>query len=238
MGSRPSLGSRHATPGGASHEPPRRGLGGPRLPGRTGATVPTPRASRREGAARGSDRAAVDVRGDVEQRGGEQTPLDQQERDEQPPESTIAVKEGVDRPELVVDRSDAQEWRQVGVGMEVLLEGVQAHRHQFRCRRHVGRRVDDSTWRTDPVLRASKLARCGVATTDTVHEDGVRFLEQWEAQRQASLGVEDEVGGPDVVATSRTSSRLDLRTAPPRRAQAPTRSPGSLRSGWRVPPRV
>ena len=104
----------------------------------------------------------------------------QEQRDQQPPDTAVAIQVGVDGFELNVQESGAHEGRQGGVvGVQVLLETRQHITEQVRRRRDIERVARSRP--ADPVLAASNLARPLVGAA---HETLMGVAEQPHRERQ------------------------------------------------------
>ena len=124
--------------------------------------------------------------------------LIKQERDQQTTDSSIAVKEGMNRFELSM--------RQAALGstLEVTRHGetfqlVERPLHFRHRRRHDGRRSKISTCGSDPLLSSSKLSWVPVSTSDTVKKLRVNFSNQAQTQRQCVEALDSIVHRADVI---------------------------------------
>ncbi len=114
--------------------------------------------------------------------------MHQEQHDEQPAESAVAVEERVDRLELVLDqRSLHQRW-QLGLLVHEALEVAEQVAQLVRWRRHERRRLDRGAGCPDPVLGGSHLSGLTFTTPDPCQDRGVQLSEQ--------AGADGQVGQP------------------------------------------
>ncbi len=125
-----------------------------------------------------------------------ETALGQEQRDEQPADAAVAVDERVDRLELVVHERRLHEHRGMLL-VEKPLPRVQALIHLLDRGRNECRLVEGAARRSDPVLRAAKLARRRVRTAP--HQDAVHLSAEAKTQRKGRKHLEPVVDGRDVV---------------------------------------
>jgi hypothetical protein len=92
---------------------------------------------------------SLEVGAEIKQRGAQAPADDQEEHEQQPPESAVAVEERMDRLELRVNQADFQQ-RRNAVRMQVLLESCKGRHHLMHGRRHERRRGDRRP--SDPIL--------------------------------------------------------------------------------------
>jgi hypothetical protein len=102
---------------------------------------------------------ALEVGAEVQERLGEQVALDEHERDEELPYAALAVEEGVDGLDLVVDQGGVHQRREPGILVDVPLQRVQSRGDLPWRWGDVGSLSYFRTRRADPVLYAAKLAR-------------------------------------------------------------------------------
>src|SRR5215212_1716316 len=100
----------------------------------------------------------LEVGAQVKERVGEQVALDEHEGDEQAPYAAVAVEEGMDSLELVVDEGDVQQRRQLGVPVYVELQLAQGGRDLRRRRGDVGGFFQACSGRANPVQYPAELS--------------------------------------------------------------------------------
>jgi hypothetical protein len=124
----------------------------------------------------------------------------QQQRDEDATDAAVAVEEGMDRLELVVDERESDEQRKRTVRVQELLERIQ-------------RRLELVSWRwrdeaslrdllpvdADGVLLVPELTGAIVTTANSRQEDAMHVLDHAEAHRQRRELLEAVLEGADVV---------------------------------------
>jgi len=100
----------------------------------------------------------LEVVAEIEQRLPEDAALHEQERDQQPSDSSIAVQERMDGLELRVGKCCLDQYRCLVVRVEVALEAVERLVHVGNGRRDERSAADRGARWTDPVLRGTKLS--------------------------------------------------------------------------------
>src|SRR6266511_3198141 len=126
--------------------------------------------------------------------------VDEQERDQQPADASVAVHERMDRFELRVCDPDMYEHRQLPWVVEKTLEIVKCRLH-FRNRRRDERRVANvaCTGRPDEVLVTAELPRHLGGAPNTLHELGVDLADESLGERKAGQPLKAVVHRSDVV---------------------------------------
>ncbi len=139
----------------------------------------------------------LEERRQVQERLLKHAALDEVEDDEQPPQTTVAIKEWVDGLELVMHECAPNEQRQFGVLVQIPLKVVEGRPHQIRLRwnEHGVRR----TASTDPVRRATELPRGSFLTAHPAQEFSVHFSKQTIAQREFTQALQSKFEGAHVI---------------------------------------
>jgi len=88
----------------------------------------------------------------------EQPTMHEQERDQEPPHTTVAIDERVDGFELGVSEPDVDQDRQLVLLVEEALEVVESRMHLRERGRHEGRSFNGRVLRSDPVLMSAELS--------------------------------------------------------------------------------
>jgi hypothetical protein len=121
---------------------------------------------------------ALDEVREVEKRLGKAAALDQEERDQQPAHTAVAVQEGVDRLELLVHQGALDQLREVVTVVEETLPVGEAVHHGVGRRRHIGCGRRRAPGRTDPVLRAAELPGRGLVSPPPPHQPLVQLADE------------------------------------------------------------
>ena len=123
--------------------------------------------------------------------------MDEQKRDQETPDSAVAVEERVDRLELRVRQTGVDERRE-RLLVEKPLEVVQRHLHLRDRRRDESGLVQGRVLGPDPVLRAAELAREAVGATGPRKQLTMDLGDQAERERQVAQSSEPVVHRVDV----------------------------------------
>ena len=107
----------------------------------------------------------LEVMGEVEHRLLQDALLGEQEGDQQPPHPPVAIQKGMDGFELGMGQADANQGRQIVLGMEKLLQSAQRLWQLLRGWRHKRGRGQAAAAGTDPVLAAAQLTRSQPSAT-------------------------------------------------------------------------
>ena len=144
--------------------------------------------------------------------------MDEQEGDQQPADTAVAVEEWVDGLELRMCQAGVDECGQLLLVQEA-LEVVERLLHLVDRGRHERRLCQARVLRPDPVLRAAKLAGETVSTATAGQELTVDLADQAERERQLAKPIQAVVHRVDVAddlvdvlrqpAPSRTGLELD-----------------------------
>src|SRR3990172_11348957 len=110
----------------------------------------------------------VEVAAQVQPRMRKQTPMPQQQGDQQPSNAAVPIKERVDGLELVVDQPDTNQAWQLRRCMKVLLKLIEALVHVVDRRGNIGGVFQRAPGRTDPILTAPGLTRGSVLPSQTL----------------------------------------------------------------------
>ncbi len=120
----------------------------------------------------------------VEHRLMQDVSVGQQQRDQQPTDSSIAVQERVNRLELGVNEAAVDQHREIVPRMQKTLEVVERvphPPHRRRDERRVGKRHVAGT---DPIPRRAELPRLLVGTAHVAREFGVNLTNEPQRQRK------------------------------------------------------
>ena len=126
----------------------------------------------------------LEVTAQVHQRLPQQRPVLHECGDQQSPDASVAIQEGVDGFELGVDQRDPDQRRQVGVGgMDEALQVRQQTGHLLRRWRHEGGIARSRA--ANPVLRATQFAGQLAGTSRPIEQPPMGLAQQANAERQA-----------------------------------------------------
>jgi hypothetical protein len=134
----------------------------------------------------------LEVSAQVKERFGEQVALDEHDGDEQASYTAVAVEEGMDGFELVVDQGDVQEGWQPYVTVYVVLQRAQGDGDLCGRWGNVGGLVQSCSGRADPVLYAAELSGIALLPSCSLHENSVHLS-------QTTLGDRQLLQEPDAV---------------------------------------
>jgi hypothetical protein len=123
----------------------------------------------------------LEVGTDIQERLGEHSLLHEEEADEEAAKPAVAIQERVDRLELVMNQSAADEHGKARTLLvEELLPIGEGIHHLLWWRRHEGRILDRCSALTDPVLRPAELAGRLVGTGNAFHHPLVELTDEPE----------------------------------------------------------
>src|SRR5258708_30231185 len=124
--------------------------------------------------------------------------MDEQERDQEAPDPSVAVEVRVDALELGVGETgeDQKRWR--GLGVEELLECVESLLHLGNRWRDERRLFQGGTFRSNPVLGAAELAGCRTLAAAAPQQFGVDLTDQSKRERKLMQPGKAVVHGSDV----------------------------------------
>src|SRR6266498_1531461 len=120
----------------------------------------------------------LEERAEIEQRLLEELLRLQQERDEQPADAAVAVEKRMDRLELIVNERQADQRREMRLGVQELLEQVERGVHLRDRRRDVRRLRDLRSRLPDPVLHRAELARGAAIAAHALHQLTVQLADE------------------------------------------------------------
>jgi hypothetical protein len=126
-----------------------------------------------------------EVDAEVEERAVQDSPVDEEEADQESPDTAVTVQERVDRLELRMSEPDVDQCRQLVV-VEKPLEVVEGLLHLVNRRRHERRLGQGGVLGADPVLRLAELAGPAVRSAHAGQELPVDLGDQ--AKRQGEVG--------------------------------------------------
>jgi hypothetical protein len=121
---------------------------------------------------------ALEIVRDVEDWFAQDIPLAKEERDEETPQTPVAVQKGMDCFELSMSDTDLREIGEASLGVKEPFEIGQEIRHFLGLRRNVGRLGRSGPWGSDPVLDPTELARGAVPPSDSLHQPRVNLAEK------------------------------------------------------------
>ena len=128
--------------------------------------------------------------GEIEHRLLQDALLSEQEGDQQPSHPPIAIQKGMDGFELGMGQTDANQGRQIVLGMEKLLQSAQRLRQLLRGWRHKRGRGQAAAAGADPVLATAQLTRSQPAATHALQQFGVDLGDQPHRHRQRGQPLE------------------------------------------------
>ncbi|MDA8045296.1 MAG: hypothetical protein M0Z30_08680 [Actinomycetota bacterium] len=143
--------------------------------------------------------ASLEVGRQVEQRFGQTVTDQQQEHDQETTKASVAVEEGVDRFELVVNQRSLHERRKAWFLVNEAFEVVEERPHLVWWRRYEGRGFDCGSWGSDPVLSGADGARLAFTATDAGEDYRVHLSDQTGAEREGFEAFEAPFHRHDVV---------------------------------------
>jgi hypothetical protein len=126
----------------------------------------------------------LEVSAQVKEWLGEQVALDQHKDDEQASYTAVAVEEGMDGFELVVDEGDVQEGWQPCVTVYVVLQRAQGDGDLCGRWGNVGGLVQSCSGWADPVLYAAELSGIALLPSYSLYENGVHLSQETLGDRQ------------------------------------------------------
>ena len=115
------------------------------------------------------------------------------------PETTVAIKEGMDRFELIMDQSAVYKHRQFPSLVDILFKITHCLHHFLGWRRDIERVFQCTSRRANPVLRFPELTRLFVPSTRSLHKNTMDLFDQPQAHGKCPQTVYAKIERPYVI---------------------------------------